>query len=152
MVKICRVIRIKLNQLVYENVRTIAILLGKWRLLTSEQQTFRIACPTKWLIWRNYVTVTLCILKATQYGTEPVRCGCLWGCIVAQPGEYDGTVPVRRRCSLLSNFFDHSFIFRFQKIECSSRKLIYRPFISVYGKSKVRFRKFWFWKCTNFCI
>jgi len=48
MVKICRVIRIKLNQLVPENVRTIAILLRKWRLLTSEQQTFRRACPTKW--------------------------------------------------------------------------------------------------------
>ena len=48
MVKICRVIRIKLNQLVKENVRTIAILLRKWRLLTSEEQIFRRACPTKW--------------------------------------------------------------------------------------------------------
>jgi len=30
------------------NVRIIAILLRKWRLLTSEQQTFRRACPIKW--------------------------------------------------------------------------------------------------------
>jgi len=48
MAKICRVIQIKLNQLVWENVRTIAILLRKWCLLTSEQQTFRRSCPTKW--------------------------------------------------------------------------------------------------------
>jgi len=48
MVKICRVIRTKLSQLIYENVRIIAILLRKCRLLTSEQQTFRRACHTKW--------------------------------------------------------------------------------------------------------
>jgi len=34
--------------LVQENVRTIAMLLRKWRLLMSEQQTFRRACTTKW--------------------------------------------------------------------------------------------------------
>ena len=66
-VKIRRIIRMKLNQLVYENVRIIAILLRKW-------------CPNKKrfaeldlqhggktagidMIWRNYVTVTLCIAQ-----------------------------------------------------------------------------------------
>jgi len=64
--KICHVIRIKLNQLVWENVRIIPILLREW-------------CPNKKhfaeldlqrggktagidMVWRNYVTVTLCIL------------------------------------------------------------------------------------------
>ena len=31
-----------------------------------------------------------------------------WGTF-AQPGEYDLTVHVRRRCGLLSNYFDHLF-------------------------------------------
>jgi len=47
-VMIRRVIRVKLNQLLKVNVCIIAILLRKWRLLTSEQQTFHRACPTKW--------------------------------------------------------------------------------------------------------
>jgi len=46
------------------------------------------------------------ILKATQQRTEPVRCKCRWGCILAQPGEYDWTVHVRRRCGLLSYYFE----------------------------------------------
>jgi len=29
------------------------------------------------------------ILKATQQETEPVRCGCRWGCILATSDEYD---------------------------------------------------------------
>jgi len=29
------------------------------------------------------------ILKVTQQGTESVLCGYRWGCILAQPGEYD---------------------------------------------------------------
>jgi len=28
------------------------------------------------------------ILKATVQGTEPLRCGCWWGCILTPPGEY----------------------------------------------------------------
>ena len=49
------------------------------------------------------------ILKATQQGAAPVRCGCRlgltrWGCTLAPPGEYDWTVRVRRRCSLITFF------------------------------------------------
>ena len=29
------------------------------------------------------------------------------GCTLAQPGKYDGTVRVCRRCSLVSNYFNH---------------------------------------------
>jgi len=29
------------------------------------------------------------------------------GCILAAPDEYDKTVRVRRRCDLMSNYFDH---------------------------------------------
>jgi len=62
--KICRVIRIKLNQLVYKNVRFIAILLRKWcpnkkRFAELDlQHGGKIAGID--MIWRNYVTVTLC--------------------------------------------------------------------------------------------
>jgi len=38
----------KIESVGLRNVRIIAILLRKLRLLTSEQQTFRRACPTKW--------------------------------------------------------------------------------------------------------
>jgi len=31
------------------------------------------------------------------------------GCTLAPPGEYDLTVRVRRRCGLMSNYFDHLF-------------------------------------------
>jgi len=34
---------------------------------------------------------------STQQGTNPVWCGCRWGCILAQPW----TVRVRRRCGLV---------------------------------------------------
>jgi len=47
------------------------------------------------------------ILKAPQRGTEPVRCRCWRGCILAPPGEYDWTIHMLRRCSFLSNYFDH---------------------------------------------
>jgi len=30
-----------------------------------------------------------------------------WGCTLAQPGEYDGTFHMQRRCWLISNYFDH---------------------------------------------
>jgi len=33
------------------------------------------------------------------------------GCILAQPGKYDWPVHVRRRCGLMSNYFDHLFNF-----------------------------------------
>jgi len=61
----CRVIRLKLHQLVYENVRISAILLRKWCLnkkcfaelaLQNGGKTAGID-----MIWRNYVTVILCI-------------------------------------------------------------------------------------------
>jgi len=52
------------------------------------------------------------MLKATQQGTAPVRCECRLGCTrrrctLAQSGEYDWTVRVRRRYGLLSNYSDH---------------------------------------------
>ena len=31
------------------------------------------------------------------------------GCTLAPPEEYDCTVHVRRRCGLMSNYFDHLF-------------------------------------------
>jgi len=34
----------------------------------------------------------------------------IYGCTSAPPGEYDWTVRVWRRCGLMSNYFDHSFI------------------------------------------
>jgi len=48
------------------------------------------------------------ILKATQQGSAPVRCGCrlwcsIWGCVLAPRGEYDWTARVWGRCSLMSN-------------------------------------------------
>jgi len=33
------------------------------------------------------------------------------GCTFAQPGEYDRSVHVQRRCGLISNFFDNLFSF-----------------------------------------
>jgi len=37
-----------------------------------------------------------------RYGANAVG-----GCLFAPPGEYDWTVHVRRRCGLLSNYFNH---------------------------------------------
>jgi len=34
-----------------------------------------------------------------------------WGCTLAQPGTYNRTVHVRRRCVLLSNYFNYLFAF-----------------------------------------
>jgi len=49
-------------------------------------------------------------VKTTQQGAEPIHCGCRRGaCILASAGEYDWTVCVRRRCGLMSNYFDHLF-------------------------------------------
>ena len=48
------------------------------------------------------------MIKATQQHTQPIWCECRWGtCILAPPGEYDWTVPLRRQCGLLSNYSDH---------------------------------------------
>jgi len=35
------------------------------------------------------------------------------GCTLAQPGEYDCTVHMWRRCGLMSNYFDHLFYGRY---------------------------------------
>jgi len=37
---------------------------------------------------------------------------CIFNCtaLLAPPGEYHGTVDVRRRCDLLSNYFDHLLV------------------------------------------
>ena len=64
--KICRVIRIKLNQLVDENFRMITILLRKWYHSNkhfSELAHVHYGGKTTGIdmIWRNYVTVTLYI-------------------------------------------------------------------------------------------
>ena len=41
-------------------------------------------------------------------GTVRIPIGCTrLGCTLAPPGECDGTVRVRRRCGLMSNYFDH---------------------------------------------
>jgi len=37
------------------------------------------------------------------------------GCTLAPSSEYDWTVPVRRRCGLMSNYFDHLFFTLFQR-------------------------------------
>ena len=54
-------------------------------------------------------------IKAPRRGAEPVRRGCRlgctrWRCTLAQRGEYDWIVRVRRLCGLMSNYFDHLFI------------------------------------------
>jgi len=36
------------------------------------------------------------------------------GCTLTSPGEYDWTVRVRRRCGLMSNYFEHLFFFAAQ--------------------------------------
>jgi len=36
------------------------------------------------------------------------------GCTLAPPGEYDWTVHVRRRCSLMSNYFDYLLLLLWQ--------------------------------------
>jgi len=38
-------------------------------------------------------------------------CLSIYGCTLAPPGEYDWTVRVRRRCGLMSNYFDQLLIF-----------------------------------------
>jgi len=50
------------------------------------------------------------ILKTTQQRTELVWCEWRWGCILAPPGECGWIVCVRRRCGLLSNYFNHLFV------------------------------------------
>jgi len=64
-VKIYRVIRIKLNQLVQENVRISAILLRKWCPSKKRYAELDLQHGGKTagidMIWRNYATVTLCI-------------------------------------------------------------------------------------------
>jgi len=71
MVKICRIIRIKLNQLVKEDVRIIAVLLRKWTNVRTTNISQSLPHGEKQLIWRNYVTVTLCVILLhmfPQYG------------------------------------------------------------------------------------
>jgi len=58
-----------------ENIRTIAILLRNWRLLTSEQQTFRRACPTKWRKIADMKKLRHC---------HPVLCGHRGNCLRPQ--------------------------------------------------------------------
>jgi len=41
------------------------------------------------------------VAMATIFGFLCMRC------TLAPPGEYDWTVHVRRRCGLMSNYFDH---------------------------------------------
>jgi len=44
-------------------------------------------------------------------GTMRMRLGCIrWECTLAQPGEYDFTVGLRRRFDLISYYFHHLFI------------------------------------------
>ena len=57
------------------------------------------------------------MLKATQQGTAPVWCGCQLGCTTwggvhycSPSGKYNWTVRVRRRCGLMSHYFDHLFL------------------------------------------
>ena len=55
------------------------------------------------------------IFKATQMAAETVQCGCRLGCTrlertLAQPNEYDWVVQVKRRCSLMSSYFDNLFL------------------------------------------
>jgi len=53
------------------------------------------------------------ILKATQQSKEPVRADAEWsvlgGCTLAQPGDYNWTVRVRRRCGL--RLYQITFLF-----------------------------------------
>jgi len=55
--------------------------------------------------WCPYKS-TVDVLKVTA-GDRTVRCGCWWGCMLAQPGEYNWTFRVWRRYGLMSNYFDH---------------------------------------------
>jgi len=61
-VKICCVIRIKLNQFVYENIHIITILLRKW--CHNNKYLSKLAHGGKTAgidtVWRNYVIVTIC--------------------------------------------------------------------------------------------
>jgi len=41
------------------------------------------------------------------------------GCTLASPGEYDLNVHVRRRCGLMSNYFDHSLV-----LQCVELQLV----------------------------
>jgi len=38
-----------------------------------------------------------------------------WEGILAPPGEYDSAVRLRRRCGLMSNYFDHLLNFGFDR-------------------------------------
>ena len=49
---------------------------------------------------------------------EPEEPCVRWGCTLVQPGEYDWTVRVHRRCGLMSNVFYHLFIIMPNKIAC----------------------------------
>jgi len=77
-VKIYRVIRTKLNQLVYENVRISATLQRKWCPSKKHFAQLDLQHDGKTagidMIWRNYVSVTLCIRKwddaLTRYSGE----------------------------------------------------------------------------------
>jgi len=44
------------------------------------------------------------------------------GCTLAPPGEYDWTVRVLRRCGLMSNYFDHLFIYVFSALKSNTVK------------------------------
>jgi len=55
-----------------------------------------------------------------------------FGCKLAPPGEYDWTVHVRRRCSLMSNYYDYLLISSFrhtiwQRDTSNTRCLMFEP-------------------------
>ena len=45
--------------------------------------------------------------SAKGHPSELLLISCLMRCTVTSPGKYDWGVHVRRRCSLMSNYFDH---------------------------------------------
>ena len=74
MAKIYRVIQIKMNQLVQENVHMITDLATKHIQVLSQWQTLSTFLPTRWRqkptgtdMEQNYVSVTLCIQRDKEF-------------------------------------------------------------------------------------
>jgi len=108
-VSIGRVIRIKLNQLVQRNVLIITVFLRKWR---QNKQTFIRVCPTSWrktagidIIWRNYLTVTLCI------------------CVVAATAWNSSEAPICRHTRVTCNYHNFSHVSDLTQDDCQPTTL-----------------------------
>jgi len=80
---------------------------------------------------------------------------CIYGVTLAPPGEYYWTVRLRRRCGLMSNYFDHFFYLFIQWLWppiVMGRPLYFTPVVSIFFffLSSFFLLSFFFFSSLNF--